>query len=664
MSASSWVVVWCLLLARTERAQSVPKSCDVPCSQGPAVTTVQPSMLHSRQHICCLFSAVHSVGRVGSCAVMGTPLSRGRDVVPRACGQDKTWASFVSAPCLSVEQTITYCDPRGLYSGIENRDEIYSCSQLTAGAEKQESGEDEQEPPPLQQVLEEEAAPPPAVASAPKPPVVQPQRSTPPPLLSLQGDTSSYPLPQGATAKIFVPRTDDMSKGFLMFSEDEPGVTMLKEEPDPDDLTHLAPEAGDVCVSLESSPFLEDMFEDLMMQSYPMFPGDSCAGLLPGEEEEDEGRPSSSSSSGHNRAGSPPCDPFLQPYSNDNTSPSSCSPSDPRMLSPSSLQSPDGGSMPSLCSDSADSPASVALGSPPALVDDDEEMSMRAPYIAEEELPLLVSADLMWGALTPPPDVQEPKSSSTSPTSSGQASPSINSNLAQLLLSEGEEKQLSPPPPLAHLLPGRKINDHGGGLVNPSEVLGQAPHPHKDWKSSKVEASRTGGKLAPTPPKRVALESPMGDVAKRAKHMGSSELLQHLIGPRAAACWEGGGNRSKLVAASSSNSVLMNLLVSGCDVSAGYVCMPTVRVTKTLSNSRAVSRSAATASLFENVETEKKALLRKRSFSLLEPDGRAVPSLLELSQQDFEVNAPAQETDLLQGRELLSALEVEALLLG
>lgn len=31
--------------------------------------------------------------------------------------------------------------------------------------------------------------------------------------------------PQPATAKIFAPRTEDMNKGFLMFSEDEPGLT-------------------------------------------------------------------------------------------------------------------------------------------------------------------------------------------------------------------------------------------------------------------------------------------------------------------------------------------------------------------------------------------------------------------------------------------------------
>lgn len=39
---------------------------------------------------------------------------------------------------------------------------------------------------------------------------------------------------------------------------------MLKDEPD--DLTHLAPTAGDTCISLEeSTPFFTDMFDDLML---------------------------------------------------------------------------------------------------------------------------------------------------------------------------------------------------------------------------------------------------------------------------------------------------------------------------------------------------------------------------------------------------------------
>lgn len=43
--------------------------------------------------------------------------------------------------------------------------------------------------------------------------IVEPDRTTPP------------PRPQTATSKIFAPRTEEMSKGFLMFSDEEPGLT-------------------------------------------------------------------------------------------------------------------------------------------------------------------------------------------------------------------------------------------------------------------------------------------------------------------------------------------------------------------------------------------------------------------------------------------------------
>lgn len=47
--------------------------------------------------------------------------------------------------------------------------------------------------------------------------------------------------------------------------------------------------------------------------------------------------------------------------------------------------------------------------------------------------------------------------------------------------------------------------------------------------------------------------------------------------------------------------------------------------------------------------------LRKISFSLLDPKN-GIPSLLDLTQQDYEVNAPVNN-NLLQGVDLLVALE-------
>lgn len=50
-----------------------------------------------------------------------------------------------------------------------------------------------------------------------------------------------------------------------------------------------------------------------------------------------------------------------------------------------------------------------------------------------------------------------------------------------------------------------------------------------------------------------------------------------------------------------------------------------------------------------------KVVMRKNSTSLLDPS--AIPSLLDLTQQDYEVNAPVQNF-LLQGQDLIQALDI------
>ncbi|XP_049535596.1 protein similar-like isoform X2 [Anopheles darlingi] len=89
--------------------------------------------------------------------------------------------------------------------------------------------------------------------------------------------TATGNKPQHATEKIFAPRTEDMNKGFLMFSEEEPGLTMLKDEPD--DLTHLAPTAGDACIPLEESgTFFNEIFEDFIIpESYNLLQDELCS---------------------------------------------------------------------------------------------------------------------------------------------------------------------------------------------------------------------------------------------------------------------------------------------------------------------------------------------------------------------------------------------------
>lgn len=51
--------------------------------------------------------------------------------------------------------------------------------------------------------------------------------------------------------------------------------------------------------------------------------------------------------------------------------------------------------------------------------------------------------------------------------------------------------------------------------------------------------------------------------------------------------------------------------------------------------------------------------IRKFSISLLDPKATDIPSLLDLTQQDFEVNAPVNNL-LLQGADLLTALDINA----
>ncbi|CAH0594106.1 unnamed protein product [Chrysodeixis includens] len=83
------------------------------------------------------------------------------------------------------------------------------------------------------------------------------------------------PIP--VTELIFAPRKKEMNKGFLMFSQDE-GLTMLKDEPE--DLTHLAPTAGDACIPLENSPF--DMFDEFILSdNYCSLLGDDLANGSP-----------------------------------------------------------------------------------------------------------------------------------------------------------------------------------------------------------------------------------------------------------------------------------------------------------------------------------------------------------------------------------------------
>ncbi|XP_058055586.1 protein similar-like [Anopheles bellator] len=265
--------------------------------------------------------------------------------------------------------------------------------------------------------------------------------------------------PQHATEKIFAPRTEDMNKGFLMFSEEEPGLTMLKDEPD--DLTHLAPTAGDACIPLEESgTFFNEIFEDFIIpDSYTLLQDELCSldsqdtrldcgpmvsvhhlsptttsasptssvslssSSVPSSPSGSlhSSSPSSSSSSSSSNPNSPSATSGLgssasstvstvdghttiqnttsnDPFINYRDETSEVSPS-PHLLSPGISKSPESSSLPSLCSPNGSLPEDeLAFMS---LNMDELDLSMRAPYISMSEvddLPLLTSDDLLWGA--------------------------------------------------------------------------------------------------------------------------------------------------------------------------------------------------------------------------------------------------------------------------
>ncbi|EAT47829.1 AAEL001056-PA [Aedes aegypti] len=294
--------------------------------------------------------------------------------------------------------------------------------------------------------------------------------------------------PKHATDKIFAPRTEDMNKGFLMFSEEEPGLTMLKDEPD--DLTHLAPTAGDACIPLEETgQFFNDVFDDFMIpDNYTSLLQDDLSSLDSSDHQlrssssisvaspialnestvaavgsltsaamsqhlhhspnSNSSHSSTSSSvsasaastsssasnlpslasvtSGIGSAGSSVVsqninggtaaggqttigsgasnDPFIN-YRDEITE---ISHSPQHLLSPELSKSPEGSSIPSLCSPNGSGCPEDELAFMTLNMDDDDlTMSMRAPYISMSEvddLPLLTSDDLMWGAPAAPVD--------------------------------------------------------------------------------------------------------------------------------------------------------------------------------------------------------------------------------------------------------------------
>ncbi|XP_018397064.1 PREDICTED: protein similar [Cyphomyrmex costatus] len=275
--------------------------------------------------------------------------------------------------------------------------------------------------------------------------------------------------PQTATASIFAPRTEDMNKGFLTFSEDHPGLTMLKDEPE--DLTHLAPTAGDVCVPLEDTPFLSDMLDEFIFgnDNYgcPLLsPGDTLtpelrsADLSGSLKDADLVDTTTRTKNAVDRLAD--SDPFMY-----GDSPGSPCGIDPSTMSPSlskyrqspersvdSLGSPIGGSG----GDGLSEDEMLMLGISDSI--GDEELALRAPYIPmsdqDEALEFLINDNMvMWSSS------QSADKGSSKWLLDDREQRNSESSLVQLLRTDQAVS--------------RRYNDHGGGLLNPTQILGQTP---------------------------------------------------------------------------------------------------------------------------------------------------------------------------------------------
>lgn len=503
-----------------------------------------------------------------------------------------------------------------------------------------------------------------------------------------QQHVSCRPAPQTATASIFAPRTEDMNKGFLTFSEDQPGLTMLKDEPE--DLTHLAPTPGDVCVPLEDTPFLSDMLDEFILGNdnyYPFLYTDGpLSAELRGTDLGESLKDTDLGDSTRNKClGDPLAD--SDPFMSGDSPASPCS-IDPNSVSPSlskyrqspersidSLGSPTGASG----GEGLSEDEMLMLGISDNTVDD--ELALRAPYIPmsdqDEALDLLISDDMvMWGA-------SQPVEKSSKWLADDRDQRDVDSSLAQLLRTDQAVS--------------RRYNDHGGGLVDPVQVLGQIPRKNPlneqiRWSKNNDRSDRASKRLhAPSNDlenenKRIKSEDPLSlelnksledqrlmfddqTKSRRSNNLSGSQLLRRLVSQQTftrngrsneSTCADlapknnrrrpmedehrlrstndsvnnnnntsnnnknnnnnnnkvakdddedeaegdggGGGNKrrclrrdvldSTTVQSSTgshrnppyNNSVLMNLLVSGCDVSAGYVCLVKPKPTKSIAS--------------------------------------------------------------------------------
>ncbi|XP_063991616.1 hypoxia-inducible factor 1-alpha-like isoform X2 [Diachasmimorpha longicaudata] len=504
------------------------------------------------------------------------------------------------------------------------------------------------------------------------------------------------PPPQTATASIFAPRTEEMNTGFLIFSEDQPGLTMLKDEPE--DLTHLAPTPGDVCVPLEDTPFLSDMLDEFILGNdvyCPLLSPSLPAELPSGSELSDDSDKSPESLVESLETSIGDTDPFF--YKDTSPSPDSIQKSNSGLLTPvlggspasqsldSSLRSPGDDSTPLGSAISEDDMLMLSIDDVIA----DEELALRAPYIPmsdqDETLQLLISDDMvMWGPTQG--TYKKVKWDAEDEISRRYA----DSSLAKLLKNSGEEVEKN--------------------VVNPVQVLGQTcrrgssnkrhhgPNsPHNGNETKRIRSTQEPKERGPITASKIPndlspvltgggttiseLNSPMSaqqEDVDELRQQGNL-LMEQLMGQQPSeaarqAIFEGrreelkdddrgggGGGSFNEKNVRQSNSVLMNLLVSGCDEI--YLDVPRLLQDKRqplMINTEAspihdISRSYLTTYTMNAQSPSPKKLLEESisSAMMTSMSSTISPQMMEMSDYGYSIG---DATPLSPGSELLRVL--------
>lgn len=83
---------------------------------------------------------------------------------------------------------------------------------------------------------------------------------------------SLFSAPKLTTTSIFAPKTREMNSHFLMIEKDSFVLKPDADIQDEDDLTHLAPQAGDISIPLDVEPLDGISLDDLLIVRSPVVP--------------------------------------------------------------------------------------------------------------------------------------------------------------------------------------------------------------------------------------------------------------------------------------------------------------------------------------------------------------------------------------------------------